>query len=149
MFLHGVEVEILPNEWPNIYRHGSGLSATNIIKGLWLSVHVPRRTVPRVCWEHGEYDRTLWEMGLRWSQLHWRRLRCLRWYDFALSSWIKSIPCRLHSLSLLLKQLRGQTSVKSDLWNFACRGRNYLEIVGESQKVMGLKTFLSGCLSNV
>jgi len=37
-------------------RHGSGLPATNIVKELWLPVHVHRRTVPQVCGEHGERD---------------------------------------------------------------------------------------------
>ena len=60
----------------DVCRHGSGISSTNIIWELWLSVHVLRRTVPQLRGELGERDRSVWEMGLLCSQLHRRCLRC-------------------------------------------------------------------------
>jgi len=40
-------------------RHGCGLSAANIVAELWLPVHVPWRTVPQLCGDDGERDRSL------------------------------------------------------------------------------------------
>jgi len=75
------------NDW-TLNRHGSGLPTTNIVKELWLPVHVPRRTVPQMCGELGERDVNLWEMGLLCCKLLSRRLRCRHWYYSTASSWI-------------------------------------------------------------